>query len=58
MGYRVSADAAKIHAERQYELFHTRRLALEAVAENALEELENQMDTITGKSQSQSRHET
>jgi hypothetical protein len=34
------ADAAKLYAESQYELFHARRLALEAEDESALEELE------------------
>jgi hypothetical protein len=36
----LRADAAKLHAEGQYEFFHARRLALEAEAESALEELE------------------
>jgi hypothetical protein len=35
----IRANAAKLYAESQYELFHARRLALEAEDESALEEL-------------------
>jgi hypothetical protein len=44
----IRADAAKLYAENQYEMFHARRLALEAEDESALEELEARTAKASG----------
>jgi hypothetical protein len=44
----IRSDEAKFHAESQYELFHARRLALEAEEEDALSELEDRTVKLGG----------
>lgn len=46
---RINADAARTHAESQYELFHARRVVIEAEEEIAIEELESRTETAIGK---------